>query len=539
MFAQGDKEIRKEAMAIAAELSQEESAIIVFLCTDFVKGYPVTGEVKELFEILSKRNLLRLDLLSELLYQIRRLDILKKMKVDLMRLENNLRAGEGYVSSYRRSRSPFMVTAGGKFSSGVFVNFFIRSFSSFFVLQNRQLLVNISEDLSQEDLRSVLFLLSCQIPKGRLETVKTFLDLVVELEKCGKIDENNLAVVEECLTNIRRIDLKRKISKHKQMRECIRRSDAYQNVIPVSVPQQECGHVEQPWLSTVQPVITTRLLRQCAPSNCPRLPGEPNVTELSSPVPESAQATVPRTSYVVQQNRLEAYKMQSNPFGLCLIIDCIGTDADLLKETFEALHFNVLLHLYVELNEMEKILKETSEQNDLAALDCFVCCIISRGTQDCILAVDGNEPGLPFKQIQHYFKGQQCRSLVGKPRLFFVQDFLRAAANGELELPSAQSNGDLIQVDGNHCEELVPQEADVLWCCCQVSQSLLHQAPQQPSSFMRTLSEYLRKYQHKSDLISILTEVNRKTMLRNEQLNQLQATPLILQHTLRKQLIFP
>ncbi|XP_059823169.1 CASP8 and FADD-like apoptosis regulator isoform X4 [Hypanus sabinus] len=507
MFAQGDKEIRKEAMVIAAELSQEESAIIMFLCTDFVKGYSVTGEVKELFEILSKRNLLRLDLLSELLYQIRRLDILKKMKVDLMRLENNLRAGEGYVSPYR------------------------------------QLLVNISEDLSQEDLRSVLFLLSCQIPKGRLETVKTFLDLVVELEKCGKIDENNLAVVEECLTNIRRIDLKRKISKHKQMRECIRRSDAYQNVIPVSVPQQECGHIEQPWLSTVRPVITTRLLRQCAPSNCPRLtialPEEPNVTELSSPVPESAQATVPRTSYVVQQNRLEAYKMQSNPFGLCLIIDCIGTDADLLKETFEALNFNVLLHLYVELNKIEKILKETSERDDLGALDCFVCCIISRGTQDCILAVDGNEPGLPFKQIQHYFKGQQCRSLVGKPRLFFVQDFLRTAANGELELPSAQSNGDLIQVDGNHCEELVPQEADVLWCCCQVSQSLLHQAPQQPSSFMRTLSEYLRKYQHKSDLISILTEVNRKTMLRNEQLNQLQATPLILQHTLRKQLIFP
>ncbi|XP_072117500.1 CASP8 and FADD-like apoptosis regulator isoform X2 [Mobula birostris] len=529
MFGQLDKEIRKQAMAIAAELSQEESAIIVFLCTDFVEGYSVTGEVKELFEILSKRNLLSLDLLVELLYRIRRLDILKKMKVDLMHLENNLRAGKGRVSTYR------------------------------------QLLVDISEDLSQEDLRSILFLLSCQIPKGRLETVKTFLDLVVELEKTGKIDENNLAVVEDCLTNIRRIDLKKKITKHKQMRECIwkinirtinkgermspvRRSDAYQNVIPVSVPQQECGfgpeHVEQLGMrSSVQPVITNQLLRQHIPSNCPRLTitlsEEPNVTELSSPVPESAQPTAPRTSYVVQQNGLETYKMQSNPFGLCLIIDCIGTDAGLLKETFEALHFSVVLHLYVELNEVEKILKEASERDDLGALDCFVCCIISRGTQDCILAVDGNDPGLPFKQIQHYFKGQQCRSLLGKPRLFFVQDFLRTAANGELELSSAQSNGDLIQVDGNNCEEIVPQEADILWCCCQISQSLLHQAPQQPSSFMRTLSEYLWKYRHRSDLISILTEVNRKTMLRNEQLSQQQATPLILQHTLRKQLIFP
>lgn len=37
---------------------------------------------------------------------------------------------------------------------------------------HRQLLVDISEGLSQEDLKSVLFLLGCQIPKGRLETVK-------------------------------------------------------------------------------------------------------------------------------------------------------------------------------------------------------------------------------------------------------------------------------------------------------------------------------------------------------------------------------
>ncbi|XP_051872764.1 CASP8 and FADD-like apoptosis regulator [Pristis pectinata] len=515
MFNQRDKEIRRQAMGIAAELSQEESAIIVFLCTDFVKGYSVIGEVKELFEILSKQNLLKLDLLTELLFRIRRLDILRKMKVDTISLENNLRAGKGYVTSYR------------------------------------QLLVDISENLSQEDLRSVLFLLSCQIPKGRLETVKTFLDLVVELEKCGKIDENNLAVVEDCLTSIRRIDLMKKISKYKQMGECVhsaRRSDAYQNVIPVSIPRQECGfgpeHIEQNWvISSVQPVITNQLLRQHVHSNCPgvsvAVSEEHRETTLSSPMPESAQATAPGTSCAVQQNILGTYKMQSNSTGLCLIIDCIGTDADLLKKTFEALHFHVLLHLYVELNEMEKILKETSERDDLATFDCFVCCIVSRGTRDCILAVDGTSPGLYFEQIQRYFKGQQCRPLLGKPRLFFVQDFLMATADSELEIAGAQSNGDPIQVDGNDWEEIVPQEADILWCCCQVSQSLLHQAPQQPSSFMCTLSKYLRKYQHKSDLISILTEVNRKTMFRNEQLSQLQPTPLILRHTLRKKLIFP
>ncbi|XP_078259684.1 CASP8 and FADD-like apoptosis regulator [Rhinoraja longicauda] len=515
MFNPRDKETREQAMGIAAELSQEESAIVVFLCMDFAKGYVVTGEVKELFEILSKQNLLRLDLLTELLYRIRRLDILRKMKVDLFSLESNLRSGKGYISSYR------------------------------------QLLVDISEDLSQEDLRSVLFLLGCQIPKGRLETVKTFLDLVVELEKAGKIDESNLAEVEDCLTNIRRIDLRRKILKYKQMGGCVhsvRRSNTYQNVISISVPQQECGfgpeHVEQNWaMSSVQPVITNQLLSQHVHSNWPRLSiissEAPGAAALSSPVLESVQATAPGTSCAVCQSGLETYKMQSNPTGLCLIIDCIGNDANLLKETFEALHFRVLLHLYVELSEMEKILKETSERDDLATLDCFVCCIISRGTWDCVLAVDRNTPGLSSEKIQCYFKGQHCLPLLGKPRLFFVQNYLGHTADSELEIAGVPSNGDPIEVDGRVWGEIIPQEADILWSCCQVSQNLLHQAPEQPSSFMSTLSKCLRKHQRRWDLISILTEVNRKTMSRNQHLSQLQPTPLILQHTLRKKLIFP
>lgn len=527
MFNPRDKETRKQAMGIAAELSQEESAVVVFLCMDFAKDYLVTGEVKELFEILSKQNLLSLDLLTELLYRIRRRDILRKMKVDVFSLESDLRSGKGYISSYR------------------------------------QLLVDISEGLSQEDLKSVLFLLGCQIPKGRLETVKTFLDLVVELEKAGKIDESNLTTVEDCLTNIRRIDLKRKILKYKQMSECtgpintgdnkymgecvhsVRRSNTYQNVIPISVPQQECGfgpeHVGQNWaLGSVQPVFTNQLLGQHVHSNWPRLSivsstsEAPGAAAMSSPVHESVQATSPGTSCT---SGLETYNMQSNPTGLCLIIDCIGNDANLLKETFEALHFRVLLHLYVELSEMENILKETSERDDLAALDCFVCCIISRGTWDCVLAVDGNIPGLSSENIQCYFKGQYCRPLLGKPRLFFVQNYLGPTADSELEIAGVPSSGDPIEVDGRVWG--TPQEADILWGHCRVSQNLLHQAPQQPSPFMSTLSMCLRKHQRRWDLISILTEVNRKMMSMNQRLSQLQPMPLILQHTLRKKLVFP
>ncbi|XP_069790479.1 CASP8 and FADD-like apoptosis regulator isoform X2 [Narcine bancroftii] len=303
---------------------------------------------------------------------------------------------------------------------------------------------------------------------------------------------------------------------------------------------QPCWLHHRVEMSSVQPVFTPQLLRQHVHSNWPSFATasseENGVKALSMSLSMSKQPKPAGASWPAQQlqNEVETYKMQSNPIGLCLIIDCIGTDADLLKETFEALKFCVLLHLYIKLDEMEKILKEVSERDDLATIDCFVCCIISRGTPDSMLAVDGSNHGLSFDQIQCYFKGQPCHPLLGKPRLFFIQDFLWTPVDGELEVPEVP-----IQVDGNNWKEIVPQEADILWSCCQVAQSLLHLAPQQPSSFMRTLSESLRKHQHKSDLVSILTEVNRKTMLRNHQLSRLQSKPLILRHTLRKKLVFP
>ncbi|XP_067892049.1 CASP8 and FADD-like apoptosis regulator isoform X2 [Heterodontus francisci] len=515
MFNQGGRDIRTLAVEIAGELSQEESVTLVYLCLDFVKDYSAIGEVKQLFEILSKQNLLKFDFLTELLYRIRRFDILRRMKVDLVCFERSLRAGQGYVSLYRL------------------------------------LMMDISENLSQEDLQSIVFLLHCQVPKGRQEAVKTFLDLVVDLEKLGKIDVNNLEVVEDCLQTIGRMDLKKKILKYKQMGACapsVRRSDAYQNVIPISVPCQEHGF-ERTQVSTLLPVFRScnkdQLLRQHVHSNCSRsseASSEEHHSEtLSNPVPETAQASAPGTECGVQQNVLEKYRMQSTPLGLCLIIDCIGTDADLLKETFEALQFRVLLHLYVELDDLKQILRDTSERNDLAALDCFVCCIVSRGTPDSILAINGNSLRLSFEQIQQYFKGQSCRPLLGKPRLFFIQDFLTATSDSddELETDTAWSNGDAIQADGNVWEEVVPQEADILWSCCQVSERLLYQAPQQPSSFMRTLSECLRKHQHRFDLVSVLTEVNKQTMLRNRRLTGEEPAPLVLRHTLRKMLIFP
>ncbi|XP_048390647.2 CASP8 and FADD-like apoptosis regulator a isoform X2 [Stegostoma tigrinum] len=523
MFKQCTQDIRPLALQIADKLSKDESATLVFLCFDVLKDYLNTGEVKELFDILSKRNLLRTELLNELLYRIKRFDVLKGLQVDVERLQTRLNSGKGYVTSYR------------------------------------QLLIDISENLSQEDLQSIFFLLRCQVPRGHQEAMKTFLDLIVELEKLGKVDANNLELVEDCLKTIGRIDLRKKVSKYKQVAlgvHSVQNSTAYQNVVPVAAPCREHGSGREPfeqnqesnWMPASASCNASQLSRQHVQSNCPTSLAasfeEQQSESMINPTVEFVQppaaASAARQLCSVLQNGLEVYRVQSRPLGLCLIIDCIGTDADLLKETFEVLRFRVITHLYVELDHLKQILQETSQREDLATLDCFVCCIVSRGMTGSILAINGRSPGLLFEEIQQYFKGMSCRALVGKPRLFFVQDFLTASPDPDevLETDAAQGNGEAVQADGRAWEEVIPQEADILWCCCRVSEHLILQAGQQPSAFMRTLSEYLREHR-RSDLISMLTEVNRQTMLRNRLLAFEEPVPLVLRHTLRKKLILP
>lgn len=48
----------------------------------------------------------------------------------------------------------------------------------------------------------------------------------------------------------------------------------------------------------------------------------------------------------------------------------------------------------------------------------FVCVLLSHGEDGGLYGTDGFEK---FENLTRYFKGDNCRSLVGKPKLFFIQ----------------------------------------------------------------------------------------------------------------------
>nr|XP_005995450.1 PREDICTED: CASP8 and FADD-like apoptosis regulator isoform X1 [Latimeria chalumnae] len=231
--------------------------------------------------------------------------------------------------------------------------------------------------------------------------------------------------------------------------------------------------------------------------------------------------------------------MQSRPLGICLVIDCIGNDGAKLKQTFEALHFLVSLHSCLNLLCLKQILKETAQRRDHKDYDCFVCVVISRGTTDSILATDGKINGVSLDRIKEEFAGGSCPSLLGKPKLFFFQNYLVEANRPmfwSMVEPDGFANGDSEMERG---AVSIPSEADILWSCCKVSACLLERSSHQESYYLQSLARVLCSGQKRNmHLLDILTNLNAKIYEKNRELNSQEYFSLQLRHTLRKKLFF-
>uniref|UniRef100_A0A8C9LFS9 CASP8 and FADD-like apoptosis regulator n=1 Tax=Pavo cristatus TaxID=9049 RepID=A0A8C9LFS9_PAVCR len=165
---------------IEEELDKEEDEMMVFLCRDLAPDLATAG-LKELLVALNERDKLSLLGLSELLYRVKRYDLLRRiLKTEKTTVEANLTRNPRLVPDYR------------------------------------VLMVEINENLEKEEVSSLVFLLRDFAPRMKMAKDKSFLRLVIELEKLNLVAPNQLDLIENCFRNIHRIDLIKKIEKYKQ-----------------------------------------------------------------------------------------------------------------------------------------------------------------------------------------------------------------------------------------------------------------------------------------------------------------------------------
>ncbi|XP_077927312.1 CASP8 and FADD-like apoptosis regulator isoform X5 [Halichoerus grypus] len=430
-------------------LDEDEKKMLLFLCRD-VAADVAPLNVRDLLDILSERGMLSAMGLAELLYRVRRFDLLKRIfKMDRKAVEAHLLRHPRLISDYR------------------------------------VLMTEIGGNLEKSDLSSLFFLMRDYTGRDKVAKDKSFLDLVIELEKLNLIAPDQLELLEKCLKNIHRVDLKTKIQKYKQSAQGA--GTSYTNALQAAFPN----------LSLKDPSCNLRH------------------------IPE------------------ERYRMQSKPLGICLIIDCIGNDTEFLRDTFTSLGYEVQYFLYLSMDSIIQILRQVACMPQHQDYDSFVCVLVSRGGSHSVFGVDQTHSGFPLDHIRRMFMGDACPSLLGKPKLFFIQNYV--ASEDPLD------NGSLLEVDGpavNNVESKAPQpgpgtihrEADFLWSLCKADVSLLERPYSSPSLYLQCLSQKLGK-ERRRPLLELHIELNGSVYDWNSRVSAKERYYVWLQHTLRKKLI--
>ncbi|NXS03196.1 CFLAR regulator, partial [Oxylabes madagascariensis] len=468
---------------IQEELDKEEEEMMVFLCRDLAPDL-ATADLKEILVALNEREKLTPVGLSELLYRVKRFDLLRRI------LHTEKETVEAHLARSLR-----------------------------LIPDYRVLMVEINENLEKDEVGSLGFLLRDYSPRMKMAKDKSFLALIIDLEKLNLVAPNQLDLIENCFRSIHRIDLIRKIQKYKHEASV---SSAHSQPVYVNAHQASLPNlhlIDPPYHS--ENITGTYILRLVL-----------YVLTAAEPVHMSIQ----ESGSVPHKMSDDSYRMQSQPLGMCLIIDCIGNDTDVLEETFRGLGYEVHCHRYLNMDSMNETLLEVARWQKHRICDSFICVLVSRGNSQSIFCTDHAFSGFPLEEIKKYFTADSCPGLLGKPKLFFIQSYV--GPENEQECTS------ILEVDGNDdsisAKVTIPRAADIFWSHCKVDVSTLEQSPTSSSYYLHCLAGLLRNpYKRKLCLLSIHMELNEKVYDWNRTADPSQQYSLLLQHTLRKKLFFP
>lgn len=206
------------------------------------------------------------------------------------------------------------------------------------------------------------------------------------------------------------------------------------------------------------------------------------------------------------------YNMNFQSMGLCVLINNKnfhrstgmgtrnGTDVDAaaVMKTFVNLGYRMVVLTDLTVQQMKDKLHSVSEE-DHSKYSSFVCVILSHGDEGVIFGTDGMEK---LDVLTRCFKGDKCRSLVGKPKLFFIQACRGSEFDGGIET-------DAIDATPEPSIDRIPVEADFLYAYSTAPGYYSWRNTYNGSWFIQSLCEMLEAHSN-LELMQVMTRVNRK-----------------------------
>ncbi|KAG2466107.1 caspase-7-like [Polypterus senegalus] len=201
-----------------------------------------------------------------------------------------------------------------------------------------------------------------------------------------------------------------------------------------------------------------------------------------------------------------SYNMDYGKIGKCVIINnenflALGKrkgtqeDVNILEHTFGALGFSVEVAKDLSAAEMLQLLKKVSRE-DHSEMACFICILLSHGDEGYI---HGTDHEVEIKPLLNLFTGEMCPSLLGKPKLFFIQACRGEKYDSGIEVDSMESNSIYFRD--------IPEE-DFLCGYSTVAGYFSWRNESSGSVFIQTLCKVLQEYGKRLEIIKILTRVN-------------------------------
>ncbi|XP_075045587.1 caspase-3-like [Mixophyes fleayi] len=210
------------------------------------------------------------------------------------------------------------------------------------------------------------------------------------------------------------------------------------------------------------------------------------------------------------------YKMDYPEKSLCLILNMErfdiqgfdrrnGThkDKNTLKKTFKKLGFEVRIEEDLLYTQVQNVLQKVAAE-DHSKRSCFACAVLSHGNENGIFARDQN---FTLNWLVDFFNKRNCKSLAGKPKLFFIQ----ACRGGEYDFGIETDSGS----DGSSAIE-IPNEADFLYAYSTPPGYFAWRNSVDGSWFIQSLCKVLLEHGNKLELLQILTQVNHKVAIEYE-----------------------
>ncbi|CAK6973959.1 caspase-3a [Scomber scombrus] len=222
----------------------------------------------------------------------------------------------------------------------------------------------------------------------------------------------------------------------------------------------------------------------------------------SPPAPQAMQVDAKPQSHSFR------YRLDYPSMGQCIIINNKnfdrrtgmnqrnGTDVDAANamKVFAKLGYKAKVFNDQTVGQMVQILTDASKQ-DHSSSASFVCVLLSHGDEGVFFGTDGS---IDLKSLTSLFRGDRCKSLVGKPKLFFIQ----ACRGTDLD-PG-------IETDSPEGSTKIPVEADFLYAFSTAPGYYSWRNTMTGSWFIQSLCEMMSKYGKELELQHILTRVNHK-----------------------------